>query len=92
MIADLTMSRMGTVEISMAHELDTTIPEIIFVCFLCSSLSIFGLRLMGFVSGFCSQKDRRRPKCYKNGEVQVNSSEIPKFSRSWLVWGPCRVF
>lgn len=91
MVAELTMSRFGTAAICMAHELSTTIGEIIFVCFLCSSFGTLGLGSVGFGSGFHSQKDRR-PKHYKNGGMQVRSSEIPKSSRSWLVWHPCRVF
>lgn len=90
-VAELTMSRSGTVEICMAHDLGTAIAEIIFGRLLCSSFGTLGLRSMGFGSGFRSQKDRRRPKRYENSEMQVHSSEIPKSSRSWLVCHPCRV-
>lgn len=57
---------------------------------MCRSFSTLGLRSVGFGSGFCSQKDRRRPERCENGEMSVHSSEIPKSSRFWLVWCPCR--
>lgn len=79
MVAEHTMSRPGTDEICMARDPGTTIPEIIFICFFCSSFGTLGLKSMGFRSGFRSQRDRRRPKCYENGEMQVHSSEIPQF-------------
>jgi len=59
MVAELPMSRSGTVEIRTAPELGTAIPEMIFLCFLCSSFSAVGLRSVVFGPGFRSQKDRR---------------------------------
>lgn len=43
-VAELTMSRSGTVEICMAHDLGTAIAEIIFGRLLCSSFGTLGLR------------------------------------------------
>lgn len=61
-VAEPNESGSGTVKVYIANELDTTIPEIIFVCLLCSSFGTLGTRTMEFGSGSCAQKERRRPK------------------------------
>lgn len=89
MVAELTVSRLGTVEVCMAHELGTAILEIyLFIGFWAVPSTPWVWSPWGLGLVFAHRRTEEDLSAIKKGEIQEHSNDISKSTNSWLVGCP----